>query len=164
MARSHRRSKALVVQVNPNATMNYVVGILTGARDYVDGLLRGSGKYNAWVETEMSLEGSKLPRYVPDRLEAFLSNPENRNLVQKLLSGKPLTDQEVDYIIKNTNYGRTASVDVYMQEASRRYRSMLGNLLKTENKSIGIAYLNNFNSVENQYEIPDVVKSKVKVL
>jgi hypothetical protein len=37
MAR-RRKSKKNVVQVNPDATINYVSGILTGANNYITGL------------------------------------------------------------------------------------------------------------------------------
>ena len=162
MARSKRRSNSLVVQVNPNGVTNYVMGILTGARSYVDGLMEGASLYNSWVEQEMNLEGTKLQEYKPFAFEGFVAKNKQSPIIRNLMMGKPISKDEALEIMENTNYMRVLQTDIAMKEAGKNYRSMKGELIKSKNKQSGIAFLNNYAGTEVEYQIPDMVKSKIK--
>ena len=166
MARHHKRSKATIVQVNPNAYLNYVMGILTGARDYITGLLEGASLYNAWVQQEMSLEGKPLQPYAEDKetnVYDYLTSPNGRPILNKLLSGEPLSQAELEELYKMSNYERVLQVDKYMKEAGKAYREMYPQLLKSKNAQAGLAFLQNYQPEEVTYNLPDIVKSKIKL-
>jgi len=158
MARRHKKSKRNVVQVNPDATLNYVTGILTGANNYITGLLEGANQYNAWVQTEMSLEGEEIGEYKPDALRDFLEgfkrlNPADYNkfmsdpysFLEELKKTNPTNYASfINQILNKTNYGRLANVDKAMIKAGKQYRDQLPTLLKSRNMETGLTILQTY--------------------
>ena len=178
MAR-HKKSKKDVVQVTPNATINYVTGILTGASNYIDGLLRGATSYNAWVDVESSLEGTVIGEYKPDALKKFMEDLKYRNPamyneimynpykfgkdLELMLSGKIPYNPAFGDIITKTNYGRLQKTDVAMISAGKRYREMEPELVKSKNKQAGLSFLTTAEPTTTVYDVQNILKSKVSV-
>jgi len=158
MARHHKKSKKNVVQVNPDATLNYVTGILTGASDYITGLLEGSNLYNAWVTTEMSLEGKPIGEYRGDALRNFLEEFKNKDydeyvrfmsdpygFLKEVKAKNPANyDRFINDILTKTNYGRLYNTDKYMIEAGKNYRDQIPSLIKSKNIETGMTMLENY--------------------
>ena len=182
MAR-HRKSKKNVVQVNPNSTINYVAGILTGANAYIDGLLRGTTSYNAWVEIESSLEGTPIGEYRQDSLRDFMENLKRNNPsayaelmynpyeagkkliaeLQALKSGKAPVNPVYADLINKTNYQRLWKTDLAMIGAGQRYRDMEPELVKSKNKEAGLSFLTTAEPTTTMYDVQNILKSKVTV-
>jgi len=158
MARRHKKSKRNVVQVNPDATINYVSGILTGASNYISGLLEGANQYNAWVQTEMALEGTEIGNYKPDALRKYLegfkaTNPADYN---KLMSDpygyleylkKTAPDKYNNVIlgfVNGTNYKRLVETDKAMIKAGEQYREQIPSLIKSRNMETGLTILQTY--------------------
>lgn len=164
MAR-HRRSKRDVIQVNPDAPIRYITGILTGANNYVDGLLKGASLYNAWVNVESSLEGKPLSPYKEYALEEVLSKftPAVRNKIVtnpwQFMKEDPETAK---YLIENTNYKRVIEVDRYMREAGKEYREMYPSLLKSKNREYGMALLQNASPIKAKAQLGNILESQVE--
>ncbi|ABP73426.1 hypothetical protein [Acidianus bottle-shaped virus] len=152
MARRHKKSKSDVVQINPDATINYVMGILTGANAYIDGLLSGANMYNAWVMQEMSLEGKPIGTYKPDSLRDYIDNLKNTNpRLYSLMKTDPkvFIDElqktgQLDAFLGATNYARLAKTDKYMIEAGRKYRDTVPSLVKSKSPDTGLAFLQQY--------------------
>jgi hypothetical protein len=157
MAR-RRRSKKNVIQVNPDATINYVSGILTGANNYITGLLEGANEYNSWVQMEMSLEGTDIGEYKPDALRKFIEGAKGLDpqgyarlmadpyaYLQYLKKEKPQQYQNfINNLISNTNYGRLVETDKAMIEAGKRYREQIPTLIKSKNMDTGLTILQTY--------------------
>jgi hypothetical protein len=158
MAKRSRKSKKNIVQVNPDATINYVTGILTGANNYISGLLEGANQYNAWVQVEMSLEGTEIGEYRPDALRNFLEgfkkfSPNEYNKFMADPYGYLMTlkktnpDQYASFInqlTKNTNYGRLVNTDEIMIKAGQQYRDQIPTLIKSRNMETGLTILQTY--------------------
>lgn len=164
MAR-HRRSKRDVVQVNPDASVRYITGILTGANNYIDGLLKGASLYNAWVNVETTLEGKPLSPYKEYGLEDALRNfkPELRT---KILSNPYQFIKEdpetAKYLVEKSNYKRVLEVAKYMREAGKEYRDMYPSLLKAKNREYGMALLQNATPVKSKAQLGNILESEVE--
>jgi len=154
MAR-HRKSKRNVIQVNPDATLNYVSGILTGANNYISGLLEGANQYNAWVQVEMGLEGTEIGEYKPDALRKYLEgfkkvNPTGyaRFMADPLGYLNSLKPEERDafitQLLKDTNYGRLVDTDKAMITAGKQYREQIPTLIKSRNIDTGLTILQTY--------------------
>jgi len=158
MARRHRKSKKDVVQVNQDATLNYITGILTGASDYISGILEGANLYNSWVQQEMSLEGTQIGEYRPDSLRKFLENLKDTDyeeyvrfmadpygFLEAVKSKNPANYKNFIENMKNsTNYGRLANTDVAMIKAGKAYREQTPSLIKSKNIETGLTMLENY--------------------
>jgi len=143
MAR-HRKSKAVRVSVNPQATDRFIIGVLTGGSKYIKGLLEGTNLYDTWAEVESQLEGKPLPEYRPDQMKAALSDPNTRPLLLRAFyNPKDLTTEEkvrVSSILGN--YQRVAKVDEYMIDKGEEYRNdYYENAYKSKNMQIGLSKL-----------------------
>jgi hypothetical protein len=157
MAR-RRKSKKNIIQVNPDATINYVSGILTGANNYITGLLEGANQYNAWVQTEMALEGADIGTYKPDSLRKFLDGFKQRDpsgyarfmaepnsYLQYLAKTNPgQYENLISSILNGTNYGRLKKTDEAMINAGSRYRDQIPTLLKSRNMDTGLTILQTY--------------------
>ncbi|ALG96856.1 hypothetical protein [Acidianus bottle-shaped virus 3 strain ABV3] len=168
MARHHKKSKADLVQVTPDATLHYVEGILTGAQDYISGILEGASLYNSWVEVEQGLEGKRIGEYKPDALRNFLENLKKVNPTlynQAMANPTEFVKANLPEIVKNTNYQRLANTDAIMIEAGRQYRDMYPSLLKSKNVQSGMAFLQNYAPMGavSMAKLNDILKSAVKV-
>jgi len=172
MAR-RRKSKKNVVQVTPDATINYVSGILTGANAYISGLLEGTNQYNAWVQQETALEGYEIGEYKKDALRNYLEaqKKENFNLYQKLVSdpyaffADPANAPIIDSMIKTTNYGRLEKTDRAMIDAGKRYREQIPSLIKSKSMDTGLSFLQNYapSSVKDVDKINGILSSSIKM-
>jgi hypothetical protein len=172
----HRKSKKNVVQVTPDATYNYISGILTGANNYIIGLLEGSNLYNSWVTQEMTLEGTEIGEYKPDSLRKYLEMTKN---VNPTAYSKFITDPYAYYmslnenekknfineILTNTNYGRLAKVDKAMIKAGNEYRNQIASLIKGKNIQSGLTALQNYAPSSTQVidKINGLLTSSIKV-
>jgi hypothetical protein len=158
VARRHRKSKKNVVQVNPDATLNYVTGILTGASDYITGILEGANLYNSWVQQEMSLEGTPIGDYKEDSLRKWLDEFKAKDYDGYVrLMADPLgylqavkSVNEANYknlineIVSKTNYGRLVNTDKAMINAGKVYREQVPSLIKSKNVETGLTMLQNY--------------------
>jgi len=171
----HKKSKRNVVQVNPDATLNYVSGILTGANNYISGLLEGANSYNAWVQTEMSLEGQEIGEYKPDSLKKYLdefkrARPTDyaRFMADPTAFLNSLTPGErenfISHLLGVTNYGRLAKTDELMIKAGKQYRDQIPSLLKSKNMETGLTLLQTYapNSTKVIDKINGILTSVVK--
>lgn len=147
MARRRKKSKTDVVQVNPDATLNYVTGVLTGGSRYINGLLEGANMYNAWVLQESSLEGKELLPYKEGALRRVLQEIKESNPAQYYLAItnpqafiKSLGPNLEDFL-RNTNYYRLVQTDKYMIEAGKTYRQLYPSLLKSRSVQTGLTFL-----------------------
>jgi hypothetical protein len=179
MARHHRKSKKNVVQVNPDAVFNYVSGILTGASNYISGLLEGTSLYNAWVQTELGLEGKEIGAYKEDALRKWLEEfkrthgDEYNQLMadpygyfMKVKSVNPANyDHLINDILTKTNYGRLYNTDKYMIEAGKNYREQTPTLIKSKNMETGLTMLQNYspNAVKVMDKINGILTSGIKI-
>lgn len=173
MARRHRKSKSNVVQVNPDATLDYVTGILTGANNYIDGLLNGATLYNAWVTQESSLEGKTIGEYKPDALREYMdtlkkTNPRLYSIMKtdpKLFIEELQKAGTLDAFLKATNYGRLVKTDKYMIEAGQKYRDMVPSLIKSKSPEAGLAFLQQYAPYGGATiaRLGNIFKSAVKV-
>lgn len=173
MARRHRKSKSDVVQVNPDSTLNYVMGILTGANAYVDGLLNGATLYNAWVQQESSLEGKPIGAYKPDALREYMDTLKNTNprlysvmrTDPKVFVEELQKSGQLDAFLSTTNYGRLAKTDKYMIEAGRKYRETVPSLIKSKSSEAGLAFLQQYApfGASTMTRLGNILKSSVKV-
>jgi len=153
-----RKSKKNVIQVNPDATLNYVSGILTGANNYISGLLEGANQYNAWVQAEMSLEGTDIGEYKPDALRKFLEGAKSVDpsgyarlmadpygYLEYLKKEKPNEYRTfINNIINQTNYGRLVETNKAMIKAGKQYRDQIPSLLKSKNMDTGLTILQTY--------------------
>lgn len=172
MARK-RKSKADVVQVNPDATLNYVSGILTGANSYIDGLLSSASQYNAWVTQESTLEGKGIGEYKRDALRNYMDNLKNTDpRMYNLMKTDPFAFVEemkrkgtLDAFINATNYGRVAKTDLYMIDAGHKYREMTPSLIKSRTPDTGLAFLQQYApyGANTMARLGNILKSSVKV-
>lgn len=174
MAR-HRRSKKTKVQVNPNATINYVTGIVTGANNYVMGLLTGANMYQHWAEVEYNrLNGLELAPYKKDAVKKFLQkHPDAVQRIQKIaeavLSGKELSPADAQFLTelkKETNYSRLLVVDQQMIFAGNDYRKTYAEYYQSRNPNTGLMLLEtyaNFMPKDVQYRLGNIISSKVAV-
>ena len=178
MARRHRKSKKDVVQVNPDATIHYVTGILTGANNYITGLLEGANQYNAWVQTEMALEGTEIGDYKPDALRKYLegfkaTNPgeyarfmaDPYGYLENLKRTDPAKYQNlITSLVNGTNYKRLANVDEAMIKAGKQYRDQIPSLLKSRNMETGLTILQTYapNSAKVIDKINGIMTSAIK--
>jgi hypothetical protein len=158
MGRHHKKSKKNVIQVNPDATLNYITGILTGASNYITGILEGANLYNSWVQTEMALEGKPIGEYKEDALRKFLQEFKNKDydgyvrfmsdpygFIKELKEKYPANyDRFINDILTGTNYGRLYNTDKYMIEAGKNYREQIPSLLKSKNIETGLTMLENY--------------------
>jgi len=171
----HKKSKKNVIQVNPDATINYVSGILTGANNYISGLLEGANQYNAWVQTEMGLEGEQIGDYKPDSLRKYLEDfkKENPNDYARFmadpyafLSAMNPAQREgfINHLLGVTNYGRLAKTDELMIKAGKQYREQLPSLLKSRNMETGLTLLESYapNSAKVVDKINGIMTSAIK--
>ncbi len=157
MAR-HRKSRVNRVSVNPQSTERYVIGVLTGADDYITGLLSGTGMYDTWAQVESELEGTKLTEYKPDQMKLFLANPNFGPLLRKFYSEyEKLTPQEAELVAKTlTNYQRVKEVDQAMINAGKKYRDeYFENAYKSKNMQFGI------NKLESEGMKSGIIKDRV---
>jgi len=177
MARRHKKSNRNVVQVNPDATLNYVTGILTGANNYISGLLEGANQYNAWVQTEMTLEGTEIGEYRPDALRNYLDSLKKTKpqVYTKLMSDpysfimnavKTNNAQDLAVIaemVEKTNYKRLKNTDLAMIEASKQYRDQIPTLIKSRNMETGLTILQTYapNSVKVMDRINGILTSGI---
>ena len=158
MARRHKRSKKNVIQVNPDATINYVSGILTGANNYISGLLEGANQYNAWVQVEMGLEGTEIGEYKPDALRNFLEGfkrldpsgyakfmADPFSFLESMKKTNPTQYTSfINQLVQQTNYGRLAKTDEAMIKAGKQYRDQVSTLLKSRNMETGLTILQTY--------------------
>jgi len=157
MAR-HRKSKKNVIQVNPDATINYVSGILTGANNYISGLLEGANQYNSWVQIEMALEGKEIGEYAPDSLRKFMEGykklkpseyarfmADPLGYLKYLQKERPNDYKDfINQLLTQTNYGRLVETDKAMIEAGKRYREQISTLIKSKNMETGLTILQTY--------------------
>jgi len=178
MAR-RRRSKKNVVQVTPDATLNYVSGILTGANAYISGLLEGSNEYNSWVQQESALEGKEIGEYKPDSLRKFLEATKSVDPAgyQRLIADPYgyIKDLEVkdpnkakaflNSLIDTTNYKRLENTDKYMIQAGKNYRDQIPSLIKSRSMDTGLTFLQNYapSSAKAMDKINGILKSSINV-
>ena len=158
MARRHRKSKKDVVQVSPDAVINYVSGILTGATDYITGILEGANLYNSWVQQESALEGTPIGEYKPDALRDWLEKFKNTDydeyvrfmadpygFLESVKKTNPANYKAfIDNIRNNTNYGRLYNTDLAMIKAGKAYREQVPSLIKSKNIDTGLTMLQNY--------------------
>ncbi|ALG96783.1 hypothetical protein [Acidianus bottle-shaped virus 2 strain ABV2] len=173
MARRHRKSKSNTVQVTPDATLNYITGILTGANNYIDGLLSGANLYNAWVTQESSLEGKAIGGYKQDALRDYMDNLKKAN--PRLYSvmrtdPKAFIDElektgTLEGFLRATNYERLAKTDDYMIGAGLKYRDMVPSLIKSKTPDTGLAFLQQYApyGANTMARLGNILKSAVKV-
>jgi len=169
----HKKSRRNVVQVNPDATINYLSGILTGANNYVSGLLEGATLYNAWVQQEMALEGETIGEYRPDSLRKYLEKFKSEDpsgyarfmadptaFIKHTEKGKEIMLKIVD----ETNYGRLYNTDKAMIKAGKAYRDQLPTLLKSKNMDTGLTLLQTYapNSAKITDKIASIMSSTVQ--
>lgn len=172
MAR-RRKSKADVVQVNPDSTLNYVSGILTGANAYIDGLLNGANLYNAWVTQESALEGKAIGEFKPDSLRDYMdklkaTNPRLYNVMRTDPTAFVAEMQKagtLDAFLHATNYDRVAKTDLYMIDAGHKYREMTPSLIKSKTPDTGLAFLQQYApyGASTMARLGNILKSNVKV-
>jgi len=171
MAR-HRKSKKNVVQINPDATLNYVSGILTGANNYISGLLEGANQYNAWVQTEMSLEGTDIGGYKPNALREFLEDLTESEYTKLMtdpygyiMTLKQTNQQKFNELINSTNYRRLIAVDRAMIKAGKQYRDQIPTLIKSRNVETGLTLLETYapSSAKVVDKINGILTSSIKV-
>jgi len=176
MAR-RRKSKKNVVQVTPDATINYISGILTGANAYVSGLLEGANEYNSWVQTEMSLEGTEIGEYKKDSLREYLEGFKkvDPNAYQRFitdpyayLNGLKASGQYdgfLTHMLGVTNYGRLEKTDLAMIKAGKNYREQIPTLIKSRNIDTGLSFLQNYapNTAKATDRINGILKSSINV-
>lgn len=173
MARRHKKSKSNVVQVNPDATINYISGILTGSANYIDGLLSSANLYNAWVMQEMSLEGKEIGEYDPDALSNFESalkatNPRLYSVMKtdpKAFIEELQKTGQLDAFLQQTNYGRLAKTDKYMMEAGKKYRELTPSLVKSKSVETGLTFLEQYApyGANTMARLGNILKSRVKI-
>jgi len=158
MAKRHKKSKKDVVQVNPDATLNYITGILTGASNYVSGILEGANLYNSWVQQEMSLEGTPIGEYRPDSLRKWLDEFKNTDydeyirfmadpygFLESVKKTNPANYKAfINNVVSKTNYGRLVNTDLAMIKAGKAYREQIPSLLKSKNLDTGLTMLQNY--------------------
>jgi len=174
MARHHRKSKRNVVQVNPDATLNYVTGILTGASNYITGILEGATEYNAWVQQESALEGTEIGEYKPDSLRETLEITKNANPSAYYrfvtdpygyyMSLKPEERENLIRTLEATNYSRLINTDKAMIKAGKNYREQVPSLIKSKNLETGMTMLENYapNSLKIMDKINGIMTSALK--
>lgn len=163
MVARHRRSKRNVVQVNPDATVRYVTGILYSAPKYINGLLSGAGLYNAWVQAESQLEGVKIGNYQPDSLEAFLKElppSEKAKLYTDPTGFMKAHPDLAQALLEQTNYKRVYATDVAMRQASYNYREMYPTLLKTKNPQYGEVILSRYPQGKSKAQIGNIYEGE----
>jgi len=177
MARRHKKSKKNVVQVNPDATLHYVMGILTGANNYISGLLEGANQYNAWVQTEMGLEGTDIGEYKPDALRKYLEGfkkldptgytkfmSDPYGFLENLKNTNPTQYASfINDILAKTNYGRLAKTDEAMIKAGKQYREQIPSLIKSRNMETGLTILQTYapNAVKVMDKINGIMSSAI---
>jgi len=177
MAR-HRKSKKNVVQVNPDATINYVSGILTGANSYISGLLEGANSYNSWVQTEIGLEGTEIGTYRTDALRNFMENfkkldpsgyakfiSDPYGYMQYLKKNEPgKYENLISSILNGTNYGRLVRTDEAMIKAGKQYREQIPTLIKNRNMDTGLTLLQSYapNSTKVLDKINGIMTSAIQ--
>jgi hypothetical protein len=177
MARHHKKSKRNVVQVTPDATINYITGILTGASDYITGILEGANLYNSWVQQEMALEGTEIGEYKPDALRKYLEEMKKTNpSAYTRFMADPYgylmstfkTPQEravfIADLVNKTNYNRLANTDEAMIKAGKNYREQVPSLIKSKNLETGLTMLQNYapSSVNVMDKINGILTSALK--
>jgi hypothetical protein len=151
----HKKSKKNVVQVTPDATLNYVTGILTGANNYITGLLEGANQYNAWVQVELSLEGEQIGEYKPDSLRKYLEDfkKEDPNAYARFMADpyaflmslpESQRNNFIQHMLGVTNYGRLVKTDQAMIKAGKQYREQIPSLLKSRNMETGLTILQTY--------------------
>lgn len=153
----HRKSRANKVMVNPDATQNYVVGVLTGGGSYVSGVLEGASLYQGWVQSESTLEGRELGEYKKDSFRKMLANPTLRRDLERAFSEymKNPSDVTLGGILDDlagTNYPRLAKTDEYMIEAGRNYKGNYETLYKSKNMQTGVSLLESYSSIPSRMQ------------
>jgi len=176
MAR-RRKSKKNVVQVTPDATLNYISGILTGANSYISGLLEGANEYNSWVQQEMALEGTEIGAYKKDSLREYLEGFKKLNpgdyqrfisdpyAYMESLKASGQYDNFLTHLMTTTNYGRLKKTDEAMIKAGQNYREQIPSLIKSRNVDTGLTFLQNYapNAVKSVDKINGIMRSSIKI-